>query len=393
MDCVFAFVPLRALFVCVRGRARWFRDACLFCFCGLANRFDGLVLLVAQVFSWPCEAAAEQWHLWQATLGVAVACLPASAIQHLTELYLDKFCRMLASQGVPFDVAIVKTLTENAPMLHPVLFDVLTWRSLFHNALFLLCIVTFFLNLLIAKLVSANKRINSQKVGLARLSRMEIIIETLRTVTKKRWERFVDTRCSWTRICEAAAEQLHLWQATLGVAVACLPASTIQHLTELYRDELCRMLASQGVPFRVAIVKTLTENAPVLHPVLPDGLICCSRLNQDGVRRVNYNIKPLLLTQNGKFAATVKNLCDNADPGMVCHPVNLVVFSNRVSAFVLVCGRMLGEVGATNPRALRRHQNNGLLRQRAVPRHPGLAEHHRRRPQAPGDFAGQEQRP
>ena len=204
--------------------------------------------------------------------------------------------------------------------------------------------MTLFLNLLIAQLVSANERINSQKVGLARLSRMEIIIETLRTVTKKRLERFVDTRCSWTRICEAAAEQPHLWQATLGVAVACLPASTIQHLTELYRDELCRMLASRGVPFHVVIVKTLTENAPVLHPVLSDGLIWRSRLNQDGAGWVNYNIKPLLLTQDGKFAATVKNLCDDADPGLVCHPVNLVVFSKRVSLFVLVCGRMLREV-------------------------------------------------
>ena len=165
MVCVFAFLPLRALFVCVRGRARWFRDACLFCFCGLANRFDGLVLLVAQVFSWPCEAAAEQWHLWQATLGVAVACLPASAIQHLTELYLDKFCRMLASQGVPFDVAIVKTLTENAPMLHPVLFDVLTWRYLFHNALFLLCIVTFFLNLLSANLSPQTKGSTAKRLA------------------------------------------------------------------------------------------------------------------------------------------------------------------------------------------------------------------------------------
>lgn len=59
-------------------------------------------------------------------------------------------------------------------------------------------------------------------------------------------------------------EQRHLWQASLGVAAAFLPASKIQHLTELFRtvdqdhngmvdrDELCRMLASQGVPFDVA---------------------------------------------------------------------------------------------------------------------------------------------
>merc|ERR1719329_835800 len=69
------------------------------------------------------------------------------------------------------------------------------------------------------------------------------------------------------------------------------------------------------------IVKKLTENAPTLLPHLFDGLIWRSRINQDGVRRVNYYIKPLLLTQDGKFAATVKNLCDFADPGLVCHPI------------------------------------------------------------------------
>ena len=53
--------------------------------------------------------------------------------------------------------------------------------------------MTFFLTLLIAQLVSANEKINSQKGGLACLSRMEIINKTMRTVTKKRCERFVDT--------------------------------------------------------------------------------------------------------------------------------------------------------------------------------------------------------
>ena len=69
------------------------------------------------------------------------------------------------------------------------------------------------------------------------------------------------------------------------------------------------------------IIKKLTENAPTLLPPLFDGLIWRSRLNQDGLRRVNYYIKPLLLTQDGKFAATIKNLCDFADPTLVCHPI------------------------------------------------------------------------
>jgi len=70
-------------------------------------------------------------------------------------------------------------------------------------------------------------------------------------------------------------EQRHLWQATLGMAAAYLPASKIQHLTELFRtvdqdhngmvdcDELCRMLASQGVPFDVA--QTAADQADMDH--------------------------------------------------------------------------------------------------------------------------------
>jgi len=60
-------------------------------------------------------------------------------------------------------------------------------------AFFLISVVVFFLNLLIAQLVSAYERIYSHMVGLARLSRMEIIVETMRAVTNKRWEKFVET--------------------------------------------------------------------------------------------------------------------------------------------------------------------------------------------------------
>ena len=75
----------------------------------------------------------------------------------------------------------------------------------------------------------------------------------------------------------------------------------------------------------IGIVKKLTENAPPFPLALFDALICRSRLNQDGLQRVNYYIGPLLLTQDGKFAATFKNLCDFADPGLVCHPIIALV--------------------------------------------------------------------
>ena len=60
--------------------------------------------------------------------------------------------------------------------------------------------------------------------------------------------------------------------------------------------------------------KRLTENAPTLLPSLFYGLNWQSRPNLDGFQHVNYYIKPLLNTQDGKFARTIKNLCAFADP-------------------------------------------------------------------------------
>merc|ERR1719329_1142627 len=60
-------------------------------------------------------------------------------------------------------------------------------------SLFLVSIAIFFLNLLIAQLVSAYERIYSHMVGLARISRMDIIVETMDTVPKARWDKFVES--------------------------------------------------------------------------------------------------------------------------------------------------------------------------------------------------------
>ena len=58
----------------------------------------------------------------------------------------------------------------------------------------------------------------------------------------------------------------------------------------------------------------LTASAPTLAPQLFDGLNWRSRLKHDGLRRANH-IRPLLITLDGKFAATTKCLCNLADPG------------------------------------------------------------------------------
>jgi uncharacterized membrane protein YgcG len=58
------------------------------------------------------------------------------------------------------------------------------------SCIFLISICIFMLNMLIAQLTCAYDAIYSNMVGYARLSRMEIVVETIPSVTKQRWWRF-----------------------------------------------------------------------------------------------------------------------------------------------------------------------------------------------------------
>merc|ERR1719277_790527 len=68
------------------------------------------------------------------------------------------------------------------------------------------------------------------------------------------------------------------------------------------------------------IIKLLGQEAPGLLPVLLDGLIWRSRLTENGLRRVNYYVKHLLVDGNGDFSKTIEWLTDRRDPKIVCHP-------------------------------------------------------------------------
>lgn len=56
--------------------------------------------------------------------------------------------------------------------------------------IFLISVCVFLLNMLIAQLTCAYDAIYTNMVGYARLSRMVIVVETIPSVTKKRWHRF-----------------------------------------------------------------------------------------------------------------------------------------------------------------------------------------------------------
>jgi len=67
-------------------------------------------------------------------------------------------------------------------------------------ALFLVISIIFLLNMLIAQLTCAYQAVYVDMVGIARLERIEIIVETMRLVSPKRWQRFVDTLLFGERI-------------------------------------------------------------------------------------------------------------------------------------------------------------------------------------------------
>jgi len=73
------------------------------------------------------------------------------------------------------------------------------------------------------------------------------------------------------------------------------------------------------------IIKRLCVDAPALLPTLLDCLVWRSRTTENGLRRVNYYIRHLLMDENGDFSKATEWLTDNKDPKLVCHPVVAMV--------------------------------------------------------------------
>eukprot|EP00927_Polykrikos_kofoidii_P002426 TRINITY_DN1096_c0_g1_i13.p1 TRINITY_DN1096_c0_g1~~TRINITY_DN1096_c0_g1_i13.p1 ORF type:complete len:1086 (+),score=186.39 TRINITY_DN1096_c0_g1_i13:79-3336(+) len=69
------------------------------------------------------------------------------------------------------------------------------------------------------------------------------------------------------------------------------------------------------------IVQTLLRDAPTLVPELLDGLVWRSRQTSNGMRRVNFYLKHLLVDPEGAFAKTLERVVRVKDPKLVCNPV------------------------------------------------------------------------
>mmetsp|Transcript_93649 Transcript_93649/g.269625 ORF Transcript_93649/g.269625 Transcript_93649/m.269625 type:complete len:1122 (+) Transcript_93649:131-3496(+) len=73
------------------------------------------------------------------------------------------------------------------------------------------------------------------------------------------------------------------------------------------------------------IIKRLCADAPALLPVLLDGLVWRSRVVEGGLRRVNYYVRHLIVSNDGRFSKATQWFTENGDPKLVCHPVAALV--------------------------------------------------------------------
>jgi len=73
------------------------------------------------------------------------------------------------------------------------------------------------------------------------------------------------------------------------------------------------------------LIKRLCDDAPPLLPSLLEGLVWRSRTTKNGLRRVNYYIKHLLVDRNGEVSQALSWLVASKDVKIISHPVIVVV--------------------------------------------------------------------
>merc|ERR1740117_1509160 len=73
------------------------------------------------------------------------------------------------------------------------------------------------------------------------------------------------------------------------------------------------------------IIKMLCDQAPDIVPKLFNQLIWRSRVTENGMRRVNYYVKHLLIDEAGNFSKALMWISDTRDAKLVCHPVIVLV--------------------------------------------------------------------
>eukprot|EP00438_Fugacium_kawagutii_P013371 Skav216477 [mRNA] locus=scaffold1123:291572:299161:- [translate_table: standard] len=82
------------------------------------------------------------------------------------------------------------------------------------------------------------------------------------------------------------------------------------------------------------IVQIICSEAPMILETFLEGLVWRSRLTKDGLRRVNFYVKNLVIDSQGHFAGALAALVGLGDPKRISHPVVDLV-SNRLWAGVV----------------------------------------------------------
>jgi hypothetical protein len=73
------------------------------------------------------------------------------------------------------------------------------------------------------------------------------------------------------------------------------------------------------------MIERLVTDAKTLLPTLLEGLVWRSRRTKNGMRRVNYYVKHLIVNKEGGFSEALHALCQANDQAIVSHPVIVLV--------------------------------------------------------------------
>lgn len=129
-------------------------------------------------------------------------------------------------------------------------------------------------------------------------------------------------RSKWVLLVEVGTQSISplLWA---------IESSSLQAAKAMLEDLLCIRADRERYYYGVEdlfrrhadIVQILCAEAPSLLPTFLEGLVWRSRTATDGMRRVNYYVKNMLLDAKGMFPGCIGNLVDVGDPQIISHPV------------------------------------------------------------------------
>mmetsp|Transcript_41263 Transcript_41263/g.119321 ORF Transcript_41263/g.119321 Transcript_41263/m.119321 type:complete len:1270 (-) Transcript_41263:20-3829(-) len=92
------------------------------------------------------------------------------------------------------------------------------------------------------------------------------------------------------------------------------------------------------------IVQRLCDEAPSLLPTLLEGLVWRSRQTKNGVRRVNFFVRHIIVNEDGSLSDALRSLAASKDQAIISHPV-VVLVSDTLWTGVIRRSFFLSKVG------------------------------------------------